>query len=253
MLTIYYSCADVFPLKTFSWDIRNHILRLTPYSPGSNLPHYIPSDLEGFKLLAVHPRSKDGGAFVKFAYDPSVTSPREIESAIQSHLRMSQIRPWFAPLRPLRTYLVEGIPWTEDLYRFPSARIKVEFVSGPELSQESLYNLFRRFGKISEIIRQPGEGKEVPRWAIVQFLSVRSASAARCCLHRARFVEPPGVGLGAGGEGKAADGDAGKAVVPTVLRVQYERSAKVHWIRNWIFSHPKIGRFPPIRVRLFQL
>ena len=127
----------------------------------------------------------------------------------------------------------------------------MEFVSGPELSQESLYNLFRRFGKISEIVRQPGEGKEVPRWAVVQFLSVRSASAARCCLHRAKFVEPSGAGIGTGGgrgwdrggDGKAtsAGGEAGKAVVPTVLRVQYERTAKAHWLRDWIFSHPKIG------------
>lgn len=144
----------------------------------------------------------------------------------------------------MRAYLVEGIPWTEDLYRFPSARLKVEFISGPELSQESLYNLFRRFGKIQEIVRQPGEGKEVPRWAIVQFLSVRSASAARCCLHRARYVEPTGLGVGAGGEGKIKDGSgegAGKAVVPTVMRVQYERTAKAHWFRDWIFNHPKIG------------
>ncbi|RPB26273.1 hypothetical protein L211DRAFT_705328 [Terfezia boudieri ATCC MYA-4762] len=237
---------NIFPLKTFSWDFRNAVLRLTPYSPDSSIRNYIPPNLEGFKLLSVYPRPKDGGAFVKFAYDLSVTTPREIESSIQSHLYNLQVRPLFAPLHPLRAYLVEGIPWTEDLYRFPSARLKVEFVSGPELSQESLYNLFRRFGKISEILRQPGEGKEVQRWTVVQFLSVRSATAARCCLHRTRFVELSGAGIGTEGSGEGdgkvsiAGGEAGKAVVPTVLRVQYERTAKVHWLRDWIVSHPKI-------------
>ncbi|KAF8431265.1 RNA12 protein-domain-containing protein [Terfezia claveryi] len=218
---------NIFPLKTFSLDFRNAVLRLTPYSPDSSIRNYIPPNLEGFKLLSVYPRPKDGGAYVKFAYDPSVTTPREIESSIQSHLHNLQIRPLFAPLRPLRAYLVQGIPWTEDLYRFPSARLKVEFVSGPELSEESLYSLFRRFGKISEIVRQPGEGKGVQGWAVVQFLSVRSASAARCCLHRAGFAELSGARIGTEG-------------IPTVLRVQYERTAKVHWLRDWIFSHPRI-------------
>ncbi|KAF8426674.1 putative mitochondrial escape protein 2 [Tirmania nivea] len=46
-----------------------------------------------------------------------------------------------------------------------------------------------------------------------------------------------------GGEGESkasAAGGVGKGIVPTVLRIQYERTVKAHWLRNWIFSHPKI-------------
>ena len=169
---------------------------------------------------------------MKFAYDPKITNPRAIESTVQSHLNRASIRPWFSPLYPVRVFLVEGIPWIEDLDQFPSSRLKVEFLAGPQLSPENLYNLFRRFGKIKYIARQASESKEVPKWAIVQFSRVRYASASRSCLHRAHFVEP---------NRKEGRETTGTDKVTTLLRVSYESTPKVHLIRNWILNHPRIG------------
>ncbi|KAF8468311.1 RNA12 protein-domain-containing protein [Kalaharituber pfeilii] len=221
---------NIFPLKTSPWDFRNFLIRLSNLSPESHLPDYLPRNLPGkFTVESIHARHKDGGAFLKFSYDPSETDLRTIESLISEHLHHARIRQWFSPLRPLRVYLVEGIPWTEDLYRFPSARLKVEFTSGPDLSPESLYHLFRRFGKIAEISRQPSDSKELPRYAVVQFSSVRSATAARNCLHRARYLEPTVV---------AEQGT--QAAKATVLRISYEKKIKVRWLGDWFFKHPRI-------------
>lgn len=219
---------DIFPRRASWWDFRAPLLRLASYIPESYVPKYIPSNFAGFKLLSTYFQPKDGGAFVKFAYDPKITNPRAIESTVQSHLKHAPVRPWFSPLHPVRAFLVEGVPWIEDLDQFPSSRLKVEFVAGPQLSQESLYNLFRRFGKIKYIIRQSGESKEVPKWAIVQFSRVRNATASRSCLHRAHFVEP---------NRKETTG------TDTLLRMSYESPPKVHYIRNWILNHPKIGAY----------
>jgi hypothetical protein len=76
----------------------------------------------------------------------------------------------------MKTGLVQGRPWLEDLYRLPKSRLKIEFVpakdSEPpaELSQESLYSLFRRYGKISDITSQPPDSKILPKFAYVDFV-----------------------------------------------------------------------------------
>lgn len=109
---------------------------------------------------------------------------------------------------------------------FPTTRLKVEFTGGDGvLSQEQLYSLFRRYGKISDIIPQPAASKDLPHYATIQYSSIRSATAARNCLHG--FIAP---GLQSG---------AGKEVMLT-MRILYESTMKVHWIRDWIFSHPRI-------------
>jgi len=41
-----------------------------------------------------------------------------------------------------RVWVVKGKQWTEDMNRFPSSRLRVEF-DGPDVSQEMLYTLFR--------------------------------------------------------------------------------------------------------------
>jgi len=184
---------------------------------------YIPTDLQNspdFRITGIIPRTKDGGAFVKFISP----DPARIEGAVQNFLKKKRLKPWFAPLSNARSFIVRGKPWLEDLYRFPSSRLKVEFVEGKELSQEALYALFRRYGKIADITISPAGGKE-PRFAIIHFLRMRGATSARNCLHG--FVVPEFAAI-AGKEGGVT------------LRILYERGMKPHHIRDWMVNHPRI-------------
>ena len=134
-------------------------------------------------VTEILPRLKDGGAFVKFSH-PNGISAKEVEGLLRQYLRENPIKPWFNPFRRIRTNLVVGKPWLEDLYRFPSSRIKVEFAptspgkEAAELSQEALYSLFRKYGKIAEIIPQPSDSKILPKYAHLEFARLRHAIMA---------------------------------------------------------------------------
>jgi hypothetical protein len=142
-------------------------------------------------------------------------------------LDKNPIKPWFNPFRGIKTRLVLGRPWLEDLYRLPKSRLRVEFVpaqdSEPpaELSQESLYSLFRRYGKIADITSQPADSKILPKFAYVDFVLVRDAIMARNCMHGFVLQE----------EGSKT---------PTRLRLSFEQRVKPHHIWNWITNHPRI-------------
>lgn len=142
-------------------------------------------------------------------------------------LENKSIKPWFNPFRSIKARLVLGRPWLEDLHRLPKNRLKVEFVpakdSEPpgEVSQESLYSLFRRYGKISDIISQPSDSKVLPRYAYVDFVSVRDAILARSCMHGFVLRE-----------------EGSKTSIR--LRLSYEQRTKPHHIWNWLTNHPRI-------------
>ena len=187
----------------------------------------LPSHLS-LKVTEIVPRLKEGGAFVKFSHPEGLTD-EEIEVAVRDFLKKEPVKPWFNPFRRVSAALVRGRPWLEDLYRFPSSRLKVEFMptksggQAVELSQEDLYSLFRRYGKLADIAMQPPDSKVLPRYALLDFARVRHAIMARNCMHGFRV------------EKGASEGDA-----ETVLRIGYERKIKVHWIRDWIFNHPRL-------------
>ena len=134
------------------------------------------------------------------------------------------MRPWFSPFRPMRVFMVEGTPWTEDMNLFPSSKLRVDIADdGAEMmNQEGLYHLFRRFGKIKEISIQSTlpAVKDSPKFALVEYVSVRSATAARNCLYRARVGAKGGL-----------------------VRIGYQKTARSRWVMDWLFSHPKIGRW----------
>ncbi|PHH60698.1 hypothetical protein CDD82_2243 [Ophiocordyceps australis] len=83
--------------------------------------------------------------------------------------------------------------------------------------------MFRRYGKIADIMPQPWDSKETPRHAQIAFSSIRSAIMAHNCLHG--FVVPESMGGGKHG---------------TVLRLSYLKRVKPHSIWNWLTSHPRI-------------
>ncbi len=142
-------------------------------------------------------------------------------------LSKNPVTPWFNPFRGIKMSLVLGRPWLEDLYRLPKSRLRVEFVSAKgseppaELSQESLYSLFRRYGKITDITSQPPDSKVLPKFAYVDFLLIRDSIMARNCMHGFVLQE----------EGSQ---------VQTRLRLSFEQRMKPHHIWNWITNHPKI-------------
>jgi hypothetical protein len=182
---------------------------------------------EGSEIEVV-PRVKEGGAFVKITL-PQGISASFIADSLRDYLEESAIKPWWSPFQKVRAGLVKGKPWVEDLYRLPSSRLKVEFLptspdaSAAELSQEQLYEFFRRYGKLADIIPQPPDSKVLPKFAFLDFTGVRRAAMAKNCLH-----------------GLVVDEAHGGGKTGTLLRLTYEQKQKAHWIKDWFFSHPRI-------------
>ena len=180
------------------------------------------------QVTQIFPSKKDGGAFVKFKY-PSGLKAEDVETKLNQSLEKNPVKPWFNPLRGVRAGLVKGVPWIEDLLRFPRNRLRVEFIptraegSAFELSQERLYSLFRRYGKITEITTQPIESKVAPRYAYLDFDVTRDAIMARNCLHGFRIREEEGGGKSG-----------------TVLSLTYEDHARTNWFWSWVTTHPRI-------------
>ncbi|KAI5247192.1 hypothetical protein E4T43_02249 [Aureobasidium subglaciale] len=179
-------------------------------------------------VVEVLPRVKEGGAFVKFTYEPG-SKLADIEAAVQKHLQDHQVKPWWAPITNVRAGLVKGKPWVEDLYRLPSQRLRIEFLpTSPggevaELSQEQLYAYFRPYGKLADIISQPSDSKVLPKYANIDFTTVRKAVMAKNCLHGYVVSEAQGGGK-----------------LGTVFRIGYEKKQKARWFIDWLTSHPRI-------------
>ncbi|KAK3298047.1 RNA12 protein-domain-containing protein [Chaetomium fimeti] len=227
---------NIFPLKLSSvllwraWET-NELLRrfnsasLSFLDPIGLVKRAIPESAP-IKVTEIIPRLKEGGAYVKFTY-PDNISPADIEDQLVKSLDKTPIKPWFNPFRHIKSRLVLGRPWLEDLYRLPKNRLRIEFVparnSEPptELSQESLYSLFRRYGKISDITSQPPDSKVLPKFAYVDFVLVRDAILARNCIH-----------------GFVLQEEGSKSL--TRLRLSYEQRVKAHQIWNWVTNHPRI-------------
>ncbi|KAI9651385.1 mitochondrial escape protein 2 [Ciborinia camelliae] len=197
------------------------------YDPLSLVKRAIPSNVP-LKVTEILPRLKEGGAFIKFSHDQTITA-KEIEGLISGYLKEKPIKPWFNPFRQMRAKLVLGKPWLEDLHRFPSTRIRVEFVpctpggEVAELSQETIYSLFRKYGKIAEISSQPSDSKVLPKFAMLDFANIRHSIMARNCLHGLKVTEE----LGGGKAG-------------TILRLSFEAKMQAHHVREWLTSHPRV-------------
>ncbi|CCG80528.1 Mitochondrial escape protein 2 [Taphrina deformans PYCC 5710] len=201
---------NVYPIQYGLFDIRYWLVRLDTGMANRVLRNAVPKDL-GVELASMTPRVKEGGALLRVRWDKlSGLTPQAVASRIEEHLAKDQQHIYFNPLRRLRSFLVRGRPWLEDLNRFPSQRLKIEFEGGPELSQETLYEYFRKYGKIINIF--PASATQ--KYAILQFAQIRSATAARTCLHGFK------------------DG-------ATILKIGFESQLKGHMIREYLLSHPR--------------
>ncbi|KAK9460625.1 RNA12 protein-domain-containing protein [Lipomyces oligophaga] len=208
---------NVYPVRYNIWDFRQHIVNFFARELKSGITDYlkgrlVPEDLN-IEIENVIPRLKDGGVYVKFI-NKSGFSEQEVESRIQEFVNETSPRPWFNPLHTLRAYAVQGIPWIEDLHTFPSSRLRVEF-EGPDLDQETLYFLFRRYGLIRNITPLSPASKDLPRYSIIQFVRLRSATSARNCLH-------------------------GFTTKGTKMHIHYESILRRNWFKEWFTNHPRI-------------
>lgn len=187
----------------------------------------VPEDLK-IQVKEIVPRFTEGGAFVKYTRPSNVDDAR-IEASIKENLKERPIRPWFNPFQKVQVCRVIGRPWIEDLYRLPSPRLRVAFhpvcpeASAADLNTETLYTLFRPYGKIREIEKQPSDSKVLPRYAFVKFSRHKYAGMAKNCMHG--FTVPEQEGGGKSG---------------TLLEIRYERKIKLSMIKDWLLSHPRI-------------
>jgi hypothetical protein len=177
------------------------------------------------------PRMREGGAFVKFTHDGS-TSTSEIEKILQEYLRDNPVKPWWSPWRRMRAKAVKGRPWVEDMMRLPAARLRVEFVPGEAgapiteavgLSQEELFQFFRPYGKLGDIVMQESDSKVLPKFAYLDYSSIGKAIMAKNCMHGYIVSEAEGGGK-----------------LGTILRLKYEQKIKPRYVRDWIINHPRI-------------
>ncbi len=204
---------NLYPLRLGIWDIRHWLVKLDSGMAERLVRYAVPKELNA-DIVQIIPSIKEGGALVRLRLgDGAMTTRTETLARIASNLQENPPRLWFSPLKQLEAFVVRGDPWINDLYRFPSPRVKVVF-EGPELSQETLYGLFRPYGKLLDIYPQPAASKDLPKFATLQFQRARSATAARNCLH--------GFQEGA-----------------TRISVSYERQLKAHVLKDWLVNHPR--------------
>ena len=201
--------------------------QLAASEPSHIIRRVFTKDLD-VEIKEVVPRFNEGGLFVKYACKPGVDN-HDIEANVRENLKKHPIKPWFNPFQTVEACRVRGRPWIEDLYRIPSNRLRVEFLpnvpegAAAELPQEALYSLFRPYGYIKEIEREPTDSKVMPRYALLEFRRPRFAVMARNCMHGFKVSEEKGGGK-----------------LGTVLKLKYERKIKLSMIKDWILNHPRI-------------
>ncbi|KAG0655356.1 mitochondrial escape protein 2 [Rhodotorula mucilaginosa] len=237
----------LFPIRFAIWDVRGLVSRLQQNDLLNQVRQLVPEDPRyAVTVESVEPRAKDGGAFVRLSYSvpedvvdawrsaltldaqdeaEKAAKSKEMETRVTSLIEReardalvkSGFRPWFSLGRPCRAFLVQGVPWMEDLDRFPSRELQVE-MAGPAIPQEELYAIFRPYGRIHDIV--PGD-----KVARIMYTSIRSATAARNCLHAAAHTSHPP---------NAADPKT------TVMRIFYADKKRASWIKDFAANHPRI-------------
>ena len=108
--------------------------------------------------------------------------------------------------------------------RYASSLVRVSF-EGPDITERALYNLFRPYGRIKDIITPSPVPAGTLRSATINFSHVRSAVIARNVLYGASNVSP--------------SSEADKKNF-TLLRTNYQKPIQAHAVRDWMSSHPKI-------------
>ncbi|KAH7927744.1 hypothetical protein BV22DRAFT_257665 [Leucogyrophana mollusca] len=212
---------SVFPIRLGVWDLRHYVGVFREETLLSSLEAQLSTvKTHDFRVLSLEPHPKDGGVFVRFSYGAG--NPRNALETIESALRQETIKqgglPSWAGLGRGNLWLVKGHPWREDMNRYASPVIKVAF-DGPDIQEESLYEIFRPYGRIHNISAPVPVPSGSLRSSDVTFQRVQSATIARNALHGFRC-------------------SAGTS--STRLQTIYQRPLQAHAIRDWSTAHPRI-------------
>jgi hypothetical protein len=201
----------ISPPKTSKWDIYYMLSSFLYPTSADAITKYVSELTSSYKNVDIIPVPRDGGAFVTFKL-PAATTPQLYNKSLIYNLN-DKIKKKHRLLLRLGIFPVKGIPWVEDMGRYASMTLKVKF-EGDELSQESLYAMFRRYGKISDIILpKPGD---MDRVALVTFWTTRSAISARHCL-------------------------TGSDIGGTIVHIHYKKKVNDHLLPSLMRDHPRIA------------
>ncbi|KAF9475682.1 hypothetical protein BDN70DRAFT_883451 [Pholiota conissans] len=222
---------SVFPVQLGRWDVRHYIGILREERLLNDLQSHLEklSSVCDFKPLELEPLRKDGGVFVRFSYTnipEAVSDGADPFSALQKALNEEAQKygalPTWLGVGTGSLWVVKGLPWKEDMNRFASPILKVAF-DGPDIQEQSLYELCRPFGRIRDLIPPTPVPAGSLRSSTITFERVHAATIARNVIHGLQFPS-------------SSDLAASK----TRLRAKYEEPLQAHVFRDWMSSHPKI-------------
>ncbi|KIK63729.1 hypothetical protein GYMLUDRAFT_40790 [Collybiopsis luxurians FD-317 M1] len=215
---------SVFPILLGKFDIRRFLVQSRKETLLTNLQERFSAvKTHGMVITSVDPHPKDGGVFVQFKYRASTqeeeTALKNIQESLQTQLKeQGGVATWSGTRTP-NVWLVRGSPWREDiLSRTASDILKVSF-EGPDVPEETLYKIFRPYGRIRHLINPTPVPAGTQRFATVHLDGIKSATVARNVIY-------------------------GLEVGPTRLRISYAYPLEGHIVRDWIANHPRI--FLPI-------
>ncbi|PPQ63196.1 hypothetical protein CVT24_005741, partial [Panaeolus cyanescens] len=180
------------------------------------------SSICAFKPLEIQPQHKDGGVFVRFSYAPpeldgDADPLTALETRLQEAVDQQGSFPTWHGFGGGNIWIVRGKPWREDMDRFASPILKV-FFDGPDVQQQTLYELCRPYGRIKDITLPTPVPPGSMRSSTITFHRVNSAAIARNVIYGRTIPSTAAI---------------------TRLRVDYEKPIQAHVVRDWMSSHPK--------------
>lgn len=201
---------NLYPIKVNRLDIRSVLFHI-PIT--KKLTAMFPDD---FKVISIEKRIKEGGAYVHVEMPEGLTEQTAFDQ-IDTIFR-TQPKHFHAASRPARVERVLGRPLVDDMDRkIPSDLVKITPRGvGASLDIDDIYRLFRRYGKIHDIIVPPSTKDQPQNYIQLYFYRLEGAIAARNCLHKA--ASPSG----------------------TVMLVDYVTMRRMGWIKEQFDKHPKI-------------
>lgn len=191
--------SSIFPIRYGRFDPRYAYSLMREHS----ILDYLRTRMNdsGVQVKSIDSRLREGGAFITVEDNASL-SARTLRNQLIDNGSLRKVT-----LLNSAVYPVLGIPFNEDMDRYPSSQLKVDF-EGEDVSQEDIYRLFRGYGRIVEI-------ESIKNGAIITYQTTSASTAARSCLH-------------------------GVMTSGTRLRISYQARVSKHFYKDWVVSHPRI-------------